>query len=288
MASRLKDIEFGTCTIEDLADFMNERHNIWLRRNKGLQKPWTEDKILQQYKFTNIFRQLDTGTLALKEMLKNQNDEILILFNIIWYRYFNWYLHAEQLGFVTNYSQVEKYIIAKAKKCDKIFTGAWTTTGVFWESKHITYLRACKEVWDKRNMLYYLIISSTRLEIVCQHLRNLYLIGKFLAYEIACDLRFSKLLKDAEDKLTWANMGPGAQRGLRRLGLPHKNQKEGCDSMRKLYHKLINEKLIGDHIFNAPVPFELREVEHSLCEFDKYQRVKMGEGRPRSKYNGMP
>jgi hypothetical protein len=28
----------------------------------------------------------------------------------------------------------------------------------------------------------------------------------------------------------------------------------------------------------------MREIEHSLCEFDKYMRVKRGEGRPRSKY----
>jgi hypothetical protein len=32
-------------------------------------------------------------------------------------------------------------------------------------------------------------------------------------------------------------------------------------------------------------PFEMREIEHSLCEFDKYCRVKFKEGRtPRSIY----
>ena len=31
---------------------------------------------------------------------------------------------------------------------------------------------------------------------------------------------------------------------------------------------------------------ELRDVEHSLCEFDKYCRVKFGEGEPRSHYPG--
>ncbi len=29
---------------------------------------------------------------------------------------------------------------------------------------------------------------------------------------------------------------------------------------------------------------ELRDIEHSLCEFDKYERVRLGEGRPRSMY----
>jgi hypothetical protein len=34
-------------------------------------------------------------------------------------------------------------------------------------------------------------------------------------------------------------------------------------------------------------PLELREIEHSLCETDKYLRVANGEGRPRAKYEGV-
>ena len=29
---------------------------------------------------------------------------------------------------------------------------------------------------------------------------------------------------------------------------------------------------------------EMREIEHCLCEFDKYERARLGEGRPRAKY----
>jgi len=135
-------------------------------------------------------------------------------------------------------------------------------------------------------MLYYLVTSSNRMETVCTHLKELYMGGKFLAYELACDLRFTKLLDKATDTQTFANLGPGAQRGLKRLGMPHKNQKEGCQSMRELYDVLATH-CISYHILNAPWPFELREVEHCLCEFDKYQRTKNGEGHPRSKYPGV-
>jgi bacterioferritin (cytochrome b1) len=31
-------------------------------------------------------------------------------------------------------------------------------------------------------------------------------------------------------------------------------------------------------------PFEMREIEHSLCEYDKYLRVMKKEGRPRSTF----
>ena len=29
---------------------------------------------------------------------------------------------------------------------------------------------------------------------------------------------------------------------------------------------------------------DMRTIEHSLCEWDKYERVRLGQGRPRSKY----
>ena len=35
-----------------------------------------------------------------------------------------------------------------------------------------------------------------------------------------------------------------------------------------------------------PKALDMRTIEHSLCEFDKYMRVKKSEGTPRSKFNG--
>jgi hypothetical protein len=304
MASRLKNIKFGFCNIQDFANFINERHNIYINRFiKKLNKPWTDDKILQSYKFTNVFRQLDKGTIALQEMLKNNKfnyknepqefykhkESALIFFNICWYRYFNWYEHGNNLKFVCSYKEVENYILRRYKEGKRIFTGAWMTTGVFAEDKHITYLRACKEAWNKRFEFVDFIKNNQSLEKVCHKLTELYMIGKFMAYEIACDLRFTSLLENATDKLTWANMGPGAQRGLKRLGYQHKNQQEACNSMIEIYNDLtcLTKRMLSADVYEASVPFELREVEHSLCEFDKYMRVKLGEGRPRSKYNGL-
>jgi hypothetical protein len=288
------EIEFGHCTVDDFIQYMNERHRIWrLRFIQKLDKPWTNDPTLQQYKFTNVFRQLDRGTIALRKMLRTcpngnrYDDPILIFFNIVWYRYFNLDVHAKKLGFIENYQQVEDFIIDKAKKGKRIFTGAWMTTGVLCEDKHITYLRACKEAWNSRAMLVERIKSCNSLEKTSRILTELYMVGKFLAYEIACDLRFTSLLNGATDKLTWANMGPGAKRGLCRLGMPYKNQQEGCESMRSLFDTVRGSTLLDPIILNENWPFELREVEHNLCEFDKYQRVKLGEGRPRSKYPGV-
>ena len=43
-------------------------------------------------------------------------------------------------------------------------------------------------------------------------------------------------------------------------------------------------KIVNDEKESFVPTLEMREIEHSLCEFDKYQRVKHGEGKPRSIY----
>ncbi len=297
--NRLTKIEMGHATSDDLAYWINERHKIYLLKEAGKPKPWTEDEILQKYKFTNAFRQLDKGTVALRNMLNNKfaksllkianksDQAALIFFNIVWYRLFNWYEHAEELGFIVDFKELETYIQQRAKDGKKIFTGAHMTTGVAFEDKHDSYLRAAKEAWDHRLEYSQTILNLTTMKSAFLSLLSLYMVGKFVAYELVCDFRFTKLLDKATDKLTWSNMGPGAQRGLRRIGMPHKNQAEGLESMQNLYG-LLGRHYLGGQVIHCDWPFELREVEHSLCEFDKYQRAKRGEGRPRSRYNGLP
>jgi hypothetical protein len=90
--------------------------------------------------------------------------------------------------------------------------------------------------------------------------------------------------------MTWANAGPGALRGLARLGtedkkLPKKvpSPEEACRAMRALLQRA--PKFLPTNMSRA---LEMRDVEHSLCEMDKYLRVYHGEGEPRAKYRGTP
>lgn len=108
-------------------------------------------------------------------------------------------------------------------------------------------------------------------------------VGPFLAYEMVTDMRHTKILDQAPDIYTWANAGPGALRGLQRLGLPCANQTQACESMQSLLSRAPTSACMEAW----PVP-EMRDIEHSLCEFDKYCRVFYLEGnRPRSRYPGV-
>ena len=100
----------------------------------------------------------------------------------------------------------------------------------------------------------------------------------FMSYEVVTDLRHTKWLEKAPDIMTWANPGPGAMRGLNRIFGRELNDKQKkplfIQEMRDLLALLNNE----------PLPLEMRDIEHCLCEFDKYERARLGQGRPRAKY----
>ena len=70
--------------IEAFFAFVYERQLIWHKRTiLHLPAPWTEDKILQTYKFCNVYRQLDAGTLAISKYLQAEYSPEQKLFNII-------------------------------------------------------------------------------------------------------------------------------------------------------------------------------------------------------------
>lgn len=295
-------------SIDDFFYWINERHRIYLNRFvAGQDKPWTEDKILQSWKFTNVFRQLDTGTIALNKMLSpwhnsdvpfrelDVDDAIDILFNIVWYRMFNHYEHAENIGFVhcKDHEVLRQYLVNRRGDGLQVFTGAHMTSGGGKigeiHGKLYASLVGAIELADEEHgeeVISYIFHHQNMCD-VWKMLKQMPNCGPFIAYEICCDLRFTPLLCEATDKLTWANLGPGAVRGLQRLGMT-----PTVASMCELYKIAIDEEKIEYHVaehlpFNDKwPPFELREIEHSLCEFDKYMRVKTGAGRPRSKYNG--
>jgi hypothetical protein len=64
-------------------------------------------------------------------------------------------------------------------------------------------------------------------------------------------------------------------------------QEAALDLMKKLLYELSESFKQGKLPHDFPVPgvqFGVTDVQFSLCELDKYLRVKLGQGRPRSKF----
>lgn len=312
MAKHKSNFERGSATVTEFFNWINERHAIYIRRKAGLPRSeWTQDPIMRDRKFTNVFRQLDRGTVWLTDnFIRRWQEECeggdldVLLFNIVLYRSINYYPTFEELGWIHDWSCEDhrKVLLDRDNRRDKVFTSAHMTAGRGGERKVVSMIRMADRLWNEREDLLEYVLGQT-LEQAFDNLLafKFFGVGKFIAYEIVSDLRWTPILEHAPDKLTWANIGPGCRRGLARLGLPIE-----LESLRYLYrlaHESTDEDMVGDskvnlgsaglkpHVIKHHVEwarwnevepelpyFELREIEHCLCEFDKYCR---GGGKER-------
>tara|TARA_R110000787_G_scaffold42303_12_gene104017 strand:+ start:1553 stop:2254 length:702 start_codon:yes stop_codon:yes gene_type:complete len=232
---------------------------------------------MRRYKFTNVFRELDTGTVTLRGMIRPSASAGDVIFNVAWYRMFNRASNAVDVGFVDSWDELREKMIDKAIKRDqRVFTACHMHNGDVFLN-----LRSLKYIFRERFALANAFRDHRSLEQASYALCEFTCIGPFIAYEIATDLRFELENFKWKDTCTWSNVGPGSKRGLQRVGM-----QPTIGSMIELLEDAPTYLPLERWESQSHVPFELREIEHSLCEFDKYERVRLGEGRPKERYDG--
>lgn len=268
--------------------WIRERHNIYVKRKQGKPAPWTDDQVLRDYFFTNPYRENDKVTVWFR---KNVRDPLKhdpeVLFATVCFRWFNWIptgeiLLRENLLVDWNAKRAVKVLTG----LEQVFTGAFMITAGGSEKKKVP--RVCEDyiqpVWDDLcagKLLRNGVCKWTTMEACHKRLKRYMGMGGsgFMSYEVVCDLRYTDLLKNATDKLVWSNPGPGARRGVNRI-LERPLAEQVTDWLYQS-HKLL--ELVQKELADMP-PFEMREIEHSLCEFDKYERARLGEGKLKRRY----
>ena len=303
----------STPRLNDIAAFMKARHDIYLDRKAGKPGPWTADPVLRDGRFCNIFRELDTVTIWIDQNIRKPyagHEHLWLMLALA--RYINWpdtlATLIEAPGAWPSHEDfapenVTEVLAAKASFGDKVYTGAYmiraeSDTAKEWYSwsKH-RYIAeiVIGRLWEDRAAFVEVLEGKRQasLEQVWKLFQEPRYIGwgPFMAYEVVTDLRHTRYLRHAPDIYTWANAGPGAIRGLNRLygrNLEAKPRPEQTN--REMYDLRLDLCVVNDPGFRqtfGPVGprFEMRDVEHSLCEFDKYERVRLGEGKMRTKYD---
>jgi hypothetical protein len=275
---------------------MHERHKIYCLRQQGKQKPWTKDHILQRYRFTNVYRELDTVTqwIAKSWRLPHQRDPYL-WFAMVVARLFNWPPTLQGLGYPVPFKP--KWISSHAFEIqgdgEKLFSGAYIVSTNGNKMEKVPYLveRVLTPLWDDRNAIagdiYGHPIDAWKPTLASVHAALMHYdgLGSFLAAQVIADLKYVKPLCLAADWHTWAASGPGSRRGLNRV-IGSDVDEPWVESVwlatLQTLHPQIN-KLIK----KASMPaLHAQDLQNCLCEFDKYERTRLGEGRPRSRYPG--
>lgn len=278
--------------VERFFYWINERQRIFKAKESGAPWPWTADPILQKYKFTNAFREQDRTTVWMRQHLTKPNAHQpfeLMFFNCCVFRMFGTMEFSNHIGFLKEWDP--EWIKATARNRlnagQKVFTGAYiiTNQGLSLPKEQVVVDYFLTPVWNNITELTDHAVNTRSLWKTHNVLSKFqgWGGGGFMAYEVITDLNYTPVLEKALDKYLWANAGPGAKRGLNRIHGRYL-EKSGQDWNREMNALLDIAHLHLDMSIMPTGQVDMRMIEHSLCEFDKYERVRLGEGKPRSLY----
>ncbi len=275
--------------VNELFKFMHERHRIYCLRQQGKPKPWTKDPILQCYKFTNVYRELDTVTqwIAKNWRLPHQKDPNL-WFAMCVARFVNWPPTLDALGYPVPWSFKNfRETMNDTVDGSKVWGGAYivSTNGNKMNKPDYIGTKVLNPLWNDRADIQHTIDSRDMLAEVHSVLMRYDGLGSFLAAQVIADLKYVKPLCMASDWHTWAASGPGSRRGLSRV-LGSDIDEPWRESVWLATLKTLHPK-INALVKKADMPaLHAQDLQNCLCEFDKYERTRLGEGRPRSRYQG--
>lgn len=271
--------------------WIKEREKIREKKELGWAKPWTEDPVLQSYKFCNVRREDDRVTKWIKTNWRDPyKDNVNMYFAMCVARLFNWPDTLDAIGFpkVLNWDrhkeQWRTILKHRRDKGVKIFTGAYlvSTNGVKMDKIDYILDRVLTPIWERALSPVQLSVTMTCQEY-WEYLLQFDGLGSFMAGQIVADLKYiDPILEKATDWMDWAPLGPGSIRGLNRFfGRDVKksiSQEKGLAEIRYI-KQLIKERLDLD--------LPAHDVQNCLCETDKFIRLKKGEGKTRSTYPGV-
>lgn len=289
----------GPITQAEAADFFataRERYAIKEKRNSGAEYPWTTDPVFSAWRFCNVHREDDRTTVWFRENIRNPLSEAArppdahvgdwhrLLLGTIIFRWFNRIETAEIIKDLLLGEWNTEEARRRLTGVSPVVTGAYIIKGPDGYSK-LDGVLYCVDLADKQ--LHELLHADCwkTLEQGWNNLKEFYYLAGFMSYEIVSDLRWTPILDRAPDIRTWANAGPGAARGLGwiRTG---RNQNERSDQLynpgsAKDQRAMLEDmrallEIAPDHWPTAWKPWEMREVEHWLCEYDKYKRGQQG------------
>ena len=270
--------------VERFIKFIIARHAIYIARRAKQEPPWTKDRILQRYKFCNIYRELDRVTrwISVNWRRPHQDDPDFWFAALVARRCINFPATLAAIGYPIPWNP-NRFLeaIERRKESGKLFiSNAYKVilSGQAGNLAEVQVKMLLNPAWRAREELR--PRREDTLTAFHMRLARTPYVGNFHAAQVIADAKYGGALRDANDWWQFAASGPGSKRGLNRvLGRPVNAswiEREWLSELRRL------RKIVGPAVKDfSHRRMDAQNLQNCLCEFDKYERVRLGEGKTR-------
>jgi len=268
--------------------FAQKRQEIFFGRIEGKPSPWTDDPILQQYKFTNAYRASDRVSQYLIRHVIYTGDTSLeeVFFRILLFKFFNristWEQLLNRIGDIKyssfNYNQYDEALTDMLITGQRIFSGAYLMPAgdgeLAYNRKHRSYLRLLIRIMEDEVPVQMTRLSKMRDAFLL--LRSYPMLGDFLAYQYVIDLNYSEVVNFSESEFIIP--GPGAKSGMRKCFSSFGGLSE-MDLIELVTERQEEEFTKRDINFRSlwGRKLQLIDCQNIFCEIDKYARIAFPE-----------
>lgn len=269
-----------------------ERQRIYYRRLRGERPPWTDDKILRRYRFTNVYRAADRVSQYLIQHVIYQDglpvEREEVVFRILLFKLFNrvatWETLSEEIGALTladdPFDRIDEILSSELRAGRPIYSAAYimpTVRGGSHKHKHSGHLALLRRMME--DLVPERLARVGSMKAGFDLLRSYSGVGDFLAYQLITDINYSEVVDFTETEFVSA--GPGAQEGLRKCFVD-----PGGRSDEDLIRLMMNSQeeefarlgLDFEDLFGRPL--QLIDCQNVFCEVAKYARAKFPELTP--------
>lgn len=284
--------------------FAAARQDVFARRARGDDRPWTSDPIISTHRFTNAYRASDRVSqyLIRRVIYEGSQDAEEVFFRTLLFKIFNRIDTWELL--LDHFREPPTWKSFKPDRYAQVFDSAMARRRRLYCASYIMPSPNFGHTRKHRNHLDLLdyimrdgaarhVGSAQSLQRVFEILRGYPSLGDFLAFQFAIDLNYSELIDFSEMEFVVA--GPGARDGIRKCfedtgGL---TESEIIRHVARVADEEFARRGLSFQKLGGKRPLQLVDCQNLFCETDKYARVAhpnvtVRSGRTRIKQRFVP
>jgi len=265
--------------------FACERQAIYFRRLEGESPPWTDNAILQNFKFTNAYRAADrVSQYLIRRVIYDErypDAPAEVVFRTLLFKFFNkistWDLLEQRLGLLTWQSfdphAYDRVLAEAAASGRRLYSAAYIIPPVSLDqtrTKHRGHLKLLGLMLE--NGIVQRLQQSHDLRAVFELLKSFPSLGDFLAFQLAIDLNYTSVID--HDEASFVVAGPGARDGLAKTFI--NAQAVPAEALIALMMEEQESEFARLGLSFRSLwgrPLQLIDCQSLFCEISKYTRV---------------